>query len=71
MNMGTKLIKNTLAVMGYKKDAPLCKNCKFFSEVENAYVDRMWDSVCQYSNVVPEMPIEPTGCCKRFERAKS
>lgn len=64
------LIKQTLRVMRYQPEAPLCKSCKYFSEKENAYVDRMWDAVCQYSNVTPEMSVSPNGCCSEFVRRK-
>jgi hypothetical protein len=46
--MAKDLTEATLKAMGYKPEAPICKKCKYFSETESAYVDRMWDSVCQY-----------------------
>jgi hypothetical protein len=68
--MGKELIEDTLKAMGYKPEALICKKCKYFSEIENAYVDRMWDSVCQFSNVAPNMPISLNGCCDRFARGR-
>lgn len=62
-----KLIKEEIQ---YRDNSKNCEGCKFYKEIENSHVGRMWDSVCTLNaNVLGFMPVSPEACCK-FHSAK-
>lgn len=67
--MKATLAELTKKKIGYTEDPIVkCENCKFYREEENKYVDRMWDSFCDVSNMVT-LAVTPRGRCKKHERS--
>ncbi len=60
-----KLIKEK---MGYMEEpSPKCRNCNFSLEIENHYVDRMWDWICKRNIDIP-ITIKPESRCNHYEK---
>lgn len=61
------LIDETKKAMGYTPLTPRCKDCKFYTEIENLYVDRDWIETCTYSNLTHFRVDSLRGSCTKFE----
>lgn len=56
--------------IGYTEEpAAACKDCVHYREVENKYVDRMWDHECHISPIIAILSVKPHARCDKFERA--
>jgi len=60
-----QILESIKELMGYTETQNKCSNCKFYKEVENGYVDRMWDSKCTFSSH-GLLSVKPNGRCNEF-----
>lgn len=60
----------TKKAMGFIDKPGTCLNCQHFAEVENKYVDRMWDKVCTFSPLCT-FEVSENSTCSKFKKRDS
>lgn len=66
--MKAELAKAILDALGYtEQPTPCCRNCCYFIEKENLYVDWQWDGYCNIlGDPLGPLPIAADGRCEYF-----
>jgi hypothetical protein len=64
--MNDTLIEEIKKEIGYTEEIARCDKCHFHVELENQYVDRMWDNFCTFSNL-GKIPVKYNGHCSKFQ----
>lgn len=64
--MKRSLVLEIKETLGYTEEVQRCDKCKYHEEIENSYVDRMWDDYCTYSNL-GKFTVSAEAHCNKFE----
>jgi hypothetical protein len=63
-----ELLIQVQSTINYKKIAPACERCKYFTEQADPVLDRSWIPVCVYFvDTLGSMMVEPNAWCDRWK----